>query len=135
MKKQRAYLIVASAVLIGYYFGLSLIRVPEEKFLMFAQLIFAGYFILGFIFGFLFSKDALTNFALVFALGFLGSMLSIVSYNALLGFETFIQALDFVKLTTASFFLGVITAAGTLVNALFVWVRRKWFKQPRRKET
>lgn len=126
MKKQYLYFLVALVALICYYFALSLIQIPQGIQLTAALLTFVGYFILGFIFGFLFRRDALTNFALVFAINFLGAIFSIVSYRALLDPESLYKALqDWAYLLVASFFIGVTAAAGTLVNALIVWVRRR----------
>jgi len=114
------YLLVAFVTLICYYFVLSLIQVPL------VLMTFVGYFILGFVFGFLFRRDAFTNFVLVFVIGFLGAMLSIVSYTALFDPEDLYKTLqDWANFLVASFFIGVTAAAGTLVNALIVWVRRR----------
>jgi len=89
-------------------------------------LTFVGYFILGIVFGFLFRRDALTNFVLVFAVGFLAAILSIISYRALLDPKSLYEALqDLANPLAASFFIGVTAAAGTLVNALIAWVRRR----------
>lgn len=126
MRKQYSYSLVALVTLICYYYGLSLIQIPHDKEWTFVLLIFGGYSVLGFVFGFLFSRDILTNFALVFALGFLGAMLSTVSYRVLLGLETLFQALQgLAGYFVASFFIGIAVAVGTLVNALFVWVLRR----------
>jgi len=120
LRKQYLYLLVAFVTLICYYFVLSLIH------LTFVLLTFVGYFILGIVFGFLFRRDALTNFVLVFAVGFLAAILSIISYRALLDPKSLYEALqDLVNPFAASFFIGVTAAAGTLVNALIVWVRRR----------
>jgi len=126
LKNQYVYLLVALVTLICYYFVLSLIQVPQEIQLTFVLFTFVGYFILGFVFGFLFRRDALTNFVLVLAIGFLGAMFSIVSHVALFDRENLYEALqDWANLLVASFFIGVTAAAGTLVNALIVWVRRR----------
>jgi len=126
LKKQYVYVLVALVTLICYYFALSLIQVPQEIQLTFVLLTFVGYFVLGFVFGFLFRRDALANFVLVFAIGFLGALLSIISHIALLDPESLYKALqDLANLLVASFFIGVTAAAGTLVNAVIVWVRRR----------
>ena len=89
-------------------------------------LIFGGYFVLGFVFGFLFNKGILTSFALVFVLGFLGAMLSTVSYRVLLSQDTLSQTLqDLASFLIASFFIGIIVASGTFVNKLFAWIVRR----------
>ncbi len=119
------HLLVALIMLVCYYFGLSLIQISRDMQSTFVILIFVGYFVLGVIFGFLFRKDILTNFALVLALGFLGTTFSIVSYRALFDSEALSQALhDLSNIIVASFFIGITAAAGTLVHALFAWVRR-----------
>ena len=126
MRKQYLYSLVALVTLICYYYGLSLIQIPHDQEWTFVLLIFGGYSVLGFVFGFLFRRDVLTNFTLVFALGFLGAMLSIVSYRILLGPETLSQALqDLASLFIASFFIGLAAAVGTLANALYVRVLRR----------
>ena len=120
------YSLVALATLICYYYALSLIQIPHDQEWTFVLLIFGGYSVLGFAFSFLFSRNVLTNFALVFALGFLGAMFSIVSYRILLSSETLSQALqDLASYFIASFFIGIATAAGTLANALYVWILRR----------
>ncbi len=119
------HLLVALIMLVCYYFGLSLIQISRDMQSTFVILIFVGYFVLGAIFGFLFRKDILTNFALVLALGFLGTTFSIVSYRALFDSEALSQALhDLANIFIASFFIGITAATGTLVHALFAWVRR-----------
>jgi len=126
LKKHYLYSLVALVTLICYYFALSSIHIPQDMLLTFVLLTFVGYFVLGFVFGFLFRRDALTNFMLVFALGFLGATFSIVFYRVLFSPETLFQALhDLTNLLAASFFIGITAANGTLVNALFVWVLRR----------
>lgn len=89
-------------------------------------LIFGGYFVLGFVFGLLFSKGILFSFALVFILGFLGAILSIVSYNVLLRKDLLSQTMqDPASFLIASFFIGIAVAAGAFVNTLFAWIVRR----------
>jgi len=126
LRKQYSYSLVALATLVCYYYVLSLIQIPHDQEWTFVLLIFGGYSVLGFVFSFLFRRDVLTNFALVFALGFLGAMLSIVSYRILLSPETFSQALqDLTSFFIASFFIGIAAAVGTLANALYVRILRR----------
>jgi len=118
--------LVALVTLVCYYFGVSLIQIPQDKQWTFVLLIFGGYFVLGFVFGFLFSEGILTSFASVFVLGFLGAMLSTVSYRVLLSQDTLSQTLqDLASFLIASFFIGIIVAAGTFVNKLFAWIVRR----------
>jgi MFS family permease len=126
LRKLYSYSFVAFVTLICYYFGVSLIRIPQDKQWTFVALLFGGYFVLGFIFGFLFSRGILTSFALVFVLGFLGAMLSTVSYNVLLSQETLSQTLqNWANYLVASFFIGIAVGAGAFVNTLCAWIVRR----------
>jgi hypothetical protein len=129
LNRRLTYSVIALALLIAHYLGLTQIQISEEQGFAFLQLVFVGYFFLGVVFGFFFAEKVLIGFALVFALGFLGSLFSVVIYYGLLGFDVLIQnVVGSASLFVASIFFGVTTAAGTLVKALLAGVWRRWFK-------
>jgi glucan phosphoethanolaminetransferase (alkaline phosphatase superfamily) len=118
--------LVVLAALVCYYFGFSLIDVPQEKEWTFIILVFVGYIVLGFVFSSLFSKEILTSFASVFVLGFLGAMLSIVSYGVLFSHDTLSRTVqDFASFLIASFFIGAVVATGASASALLAWIIRR----------
>ena len=131
MKKRLTYSVIALALLIAYYIGLTQIQVAKEQGSAFLQLVFVGYFILGVVFGFFFSDKGLIDFALTFALGFFGSLFSVVIYYSLLGFEGLIlDVISSANLFMASVLFWGTTFVGTLVKALLVEVWRRLFKRP-----
>lgn len=131
MNKRLTYSVIALALLIAYYIGLTQIQVAKEQGSAFLQLVFVGYFILGIVFGFFFSDKGFMDFALTFALGFLGSLFSVVIYRSLFGFEGLtLGVISLANLFMASVLFGGTTFVGALVKALIVEVWRRLFKRP-----
>ncbi len=130
MKKRLTYSVIALALLIAYYIGLTQIQVAKEQGSAFLQLVFVGYFTLGVVFGFFFSDKGFIDFALTFALGFLGSLFSVVIYRSLFGSEGLtLDVITLANLFVASVLFGGTTFVGTLVKALIVEIWRRLFKR------
>lgn len=133
MKKAYPRLTYPTALLISivYGFSLSLINLPPQAFLTF---VFAGYLILGLVFGFIFRKSFMTGLGSAFSLSFLGWIIAVALFWSISGVPAFIQTFSegLLNVLTPALLFSLTATVGALFAALVLKLRRFITKRTQR---